>query len=75
MPDYYKAWDKIGREIDEASDSDENDTGDATRAKNPKWRDENRTTAELYKPTSGAAPNTKIVVKGARQAQLSFAEE
>ena len=31
MPDYYKAWDKIGRELEEeGSDSDNanNDTGD-----------------------------------------------
>jgi len=67
MPDYYKAWDKIGREIDEASDSDENDTGDASRAKNPKFREESKSTAEMFKPTNGAPPNTTIVVKGARQ--------
>lgn len=74
MPDYYKAWDKIGREADN-SDSDDSDTGDATKAKNPKYRDEGKSTAEMFKPTSGAAPNTRIVVKGARQQQLSFAEE
>lgn len=74
MPDYYKAWDKIGREIEELDSSDE-DTGDATRAKNPKFREENKSQAEMFKPTSGAAPNTSIVVKGARQQQLSFAEE
>ena len=74
MPDYYKAWDKIGREADEDSE-DENDTGDATRAKNPKYREEDKSTAEMFKPTSGAKPNTQIVVKGARQQQLSFAEE
>ena len=29
MPDYYKAWDKIGRDLEEGSDdSDTNDTGD-----------------------------------------------
>ena len=68
MPDYYKAWDKIGRDMDMDSDAsdDENDTGDATRAKNPKFREENKSTAEMFKPTSGAKPNTAIVVKGAR---------
>ena len=75
MPDYYKAWDKIGRDADDSDNSDENDTGDTNRAKNPKYRDEDKTTAELFKSTSGAAPNTHIVVKGARQQQLSFAEE
>jgi len=65
MPDYYKAWDKIGRELEEV-DSDEEGTGDATRAKNPKFREEDKSTAEMFKPTSGAAPNTTIVVKGAR---------
>jgi len=57
MPDYYKAWDKIGREADD-SDSEDGDTGDATKAKNPKYRDEGKSTAEMFKPTSGAAPNT-----------------
>ena len=65
MPDYYKAWDKIGREIDSDA-SDEDGTGDATRAKNPKFREEDKSTAEMFKPTSGAKPNTSIVVKGAR---------
>jgi len=73
MPDYYKAWDKIAKEND-SSDSD-NDTGNATRAKNPKYKEEDKTTADMFKPTSGAAPNTSIVVKGARQSTLSFAEE
>lgn len=74
MPDYYKAWDKIGREIEDLDSSDE-DTGDATRAKNPKYREENKSQMEMFKPTSGAKPNTSIVVKGARQQQISFAEE
>ena len=70
MPDYYKAWDKIGRELEEAEasdDSDNNDTGDQFKAKNPKFVEDTRSTAEMFKPTSGAAPNTTIVVKGARQ--------
>jgi len=73
MPDYYKAWDKIAREND--SENSDEDTGDATKAKNPKFREEDKSTAEMFKPTSGAAPNTPIVVKGARMNQLSFAEE
>ena len=28
MPDYYKAWDKIGRELEEAGSDSDNDTGD-----------------------------------------------
>lgn len=75
MPDYYKAWDKIGREIDEFEDSSDEDTGDATRAKNPKFKEENKSQAEMFKPTSGAKKNTSIVVKGARQTKISFAEE
>ena len=75
MPDYYKNWDKIARENDSDDSGNENDTGDATRAKNPKYRDEGKSTAELFKPTSGAGPNTQIVVKGARQSVLSAAEE
>ena len=67
MPDYYKAWDKIGRDADSDASDDDNDTGNTARAKNPKFREEDKSTAEMFKPTSGAAPNTKIVVKGARQ--------
>lgn len=74
MPNYYKNWDKIAREND-SEDSGNDDTGDATRAKNPKFRDENKSTAELFKPTSGAGPNTEMVVKGARQQTLSWAEQ
>ena len=74
MPDYYKAWDKIGRDIDSDASDDDKDTGDSTRAKNPKWAEENRANAMMM-PTSGAAPNTSIVVKGARQNTLSAAEE
>ena len=74
MPDYYKAWDKIGKEMDSDA-SDEEGTGDTMRAKNPKFQEENKSTADMFKPTSGAKPNTSIVVKGARQQQLSFAEE
>jgi len=73
MPDYYKAWDKIAREND--SEDSDGGTGDAERAKNPKFREENKSTAEMFKPTSGAAPNTSIVVKGAKQSTLTFAEE
>jgi len=75
MPDYYKAWDKIGRDMDSDASGDENDTGDAKRAKNPKWRDEGKSTAEMFKPTSGARINTEMVVKGARQQSVSNAEE
>lgn len=74
MPDYYKAWDKIAKEND-SSDSENDDTGNAIRAKNPKYKEEDKTTADMFKPTSGAGPNTSIVVKGARQSTLSFAEE
>ena len=73
MPDYYKAWDKIAREND--SEDSDGDTGDARRAKNPKFREEKKSTADNFKLTSGAAPNTEIVVKGARQSTLTFAEE
>ena len=75
MPDYYKAWDKIGRDMDD-DNSDEDNTGDVTRAKNPTFREEAKTgTPEMFNATSGAKPNTRIVVKGARQTTYSFAEE
>ena len=62
--------------MDSDNSDNDGDTGDATRAKNPKWHEEAKTgTPEMFNATSGAKPNTQIVVKGARQTTYSFAEE
>jgi tetratricopeptide (TPR) repeat protein len=73
MPDYYKAWEKMASNIDEDSSDEEKalDTGKVKAVKQP----EAMSQAEMMRPTSGAAPNTHIVVKGARRQQYSIAEE
>eukprot|EP00351_Strombidinopsis_sp_SopsisLIS2011_P000967 CAMPEP_0116879312 /NCGR_PEP_ID=MMETSP0463-20121206/11113_1 /TAXON_ID=181622 /ORGANISM="Strombidinopsis sp, Strain SopsisLIS2011" /LENGTH=113 /DNA_ID=CAMNT_0004528509 /DNA_START=229 /DNA_END=570 /DNA_ORIENTATION=- len=70
MQDYYKAWDKL------ASDIDNNENNDSNVAKNPTFKDEAPATqADMMKLTSGAKPNTKMVVKGGTQRLESDAEE
>lgn len=70
MPDYYKAWDKLANDID----NDEN--VDSNQAKNPKFKDEGPASqADMMKLTSGAKPNTQMVIKGGTQRLDSEAEE
>lgn len=61
MPDYYKAWDKF--DVDKALSSDEDDNNGVGKItyKEPKPV---QSQAEMLKLTSGAPPNTKIVIKG-----------
>ena len=66
MPDYYKAWDKISKQVEEDADSD-NEVGAI------KFKEE--TNVNMMQLTSGAPPNTKIVVKGGLRKQLPLAEE
>ena len=78
MPDYYSAWDKLAKDIDEEdSDGGEEVKGDLQAAKNPTWHEEKKpeTQAEMLARTRGAKPNTQMVVKGARSKQISIAEE
>lgn len=69
MPDYYKAWDKFGKALDE----EEN----LTIATNPKAVDpkQPQNAAEMMAATSGAGPNTQIVIKGGLRKPVSLAEE
>ena len=61
MPDYYKAWDKF--DVDESSDEDEQ--GNKKQKKiTYKEPEAPKSQADMMRPTSGAAPNTKIVIKG-----------
>jgi hypothetical protein len=71
MPDYYKAWDKFGKALDEIDDDE------VEVAKNPKAvaAKEPTTAAEMMARTSGAAPNTSIVIKGGLRKPLSLQEE
>ena len=59
MPDYYKAWDKFAKLADD--DDEENESTSAVKAVPAKQA---TTAAEMMQRTSGAAPNTSIVVKG-----------
>lgn len=71
MPDYYKAWDKFGKKLDD-EESDEA----PKQAINPAPIPEKQLSAEeMLQRTSGAAPNMAIVVKGGLRKQVSVAEE
>ena len=70
MPDYYKAWDRFN--VDDALDSDEeNKTTNKITYKEPEAP---KSQADMMRPTSGAAPHTKIVIKGGTQALNADAE-
>ncbi len=71
MPDYYKAWDRFN--VDEALDSDEESNKQTNKIKF-KEPEQPKSQAEMMRPTSGAAPNTKIVIKGGTQALNADAE-
>ena len=70
MPDYYKAWDRYN--VDDALDSDEENK--VTNKITYKEPEAPKSQAEMMRPTSGAAPNTKIVIKGGTQALNADAE-
>ena len=57
MPDYYKAWDKLAKDIDEEDGSDEEVKGELEAAKNPVWHEEKKaqTQAEMLQRTRGAS--------------------
>ena len=60
MPDYYKAWDRF--DIDKALDSDEEESKKSKITyKEP---EPVKSQADMMRLTSGAKPNTKIVIKG-----------
>jgi len=59
MPSYYAAWDKFAKQVDDCDD----DAEEAGYVK-PITPKEPTTPAEMMARTSGAAPNTSIVIKG-----------
>ena len=71
MPDYYKAWDKFGKKLEEM-DEDDDEGGSQIKFKE---RREPQTQAEMMAKTSGAAPNTTMVVRGGLRKPVSVAEE
>lgn len=64
--DYYKAWDKFADEELKKEEGDENSDGEIIPALNPKPEKERgpMSQAEMMQRTSGAKPNTKMVIKG-----------
>ena len=85
MFDYYKAWDKFALEqedkVDKAdsdqSDQDEPNEDGFIPARNPKPEKEQgpMSQAQMMQRTSGARPNTKIVIKGGTVKKSSRADE
>jgi hypothetical protein len=67
MFDYYKAWDKFTKEeVDKFDDEDEKiyPEGYIAPSKVIPEKEKELTQAEIMQRTSGARPNTKIVIKG-----------
>ena len=63
MPDYYKAWDKF--DLDKELESE---TITYQPPEPPK------TQQDMLRPTSGAQPNTRIVIKGGTRVSHADAE-
>lgn len=70
MFDYYKAWDKFADEAEKEADSE---IIPATNPAPQKMK-EPTTQAEMLQRTSGAQPNTKIVIKGGSVKKSSSAD-
>ena len=80
MFDYYKAWDKFAAEEEENLEKKpgvDDEEGEIIPAKNPTPEAEKvpKTQAEMMQRTSGAAPNTKIVIKGGSVKKNSMADQ
>jgi tetratricopeptide (TPR) repeat protein len=71
MPDYYKAWDKFGKALDELDEDEVEEAKNPTAVSAP----QPQSAAEMMARTSGAAPNTSIVIKGGLRKPVSVAEE
>lgn len=71
MFDYYKAWDKFAAEEEKGLETDE-----ILEAKNPVAEEERvpKTQAEMMQRTSGAKPNTRIVIKGGSVKKSNMAD-
>ena len=61
--DYYKAWDKFADEAVNKED-DDSEIIPVDKIKPEKERDGPMSQAEMMQRTSGAKPNTKLVIKG-----------
>jgi hypothetical protein len=78
MFDYYKAWDKFAVEEEEKNvenKGEEEAQGDFIEAKNPKPDAEREMSqAEIFRRSSGAKPNTKLVIKGGTVKKSNMAD-
>ena len=72
MPDYYKAWDNF--DVDKALDSEDEEEKNKASKITYKEPEPVRSQADMMRLTSGAKPNTKIVIKGGTQALNADAE-
>ena len=76
--DYYKAWDKFADEaVNNVDKEDENSDGEIIPATNPQFEKERAplTQAEMMQRTSGAKPNTKLIVKGGSVKKNTMADQ
>lgn len=76
--DYYKAWDKFADEELKKDDGDADSDGEIIPATNPKpekERDGPMSQMEMMQRTSGARPNTKLVIKGGTVKNNSMADQ
>lgn len=70
MFNYYKNWDKFTdealKELDKESDSDVETNDGFIPAKKPTFEEDKEplSQAQMMQRTSGAKPNTKVVIKG-----------
>lgn len=73
MFDYYKAWDKFAKDEEGKVEQGKDEY---LEAKNPKPEaDRPFTQAEMMRLTSGARPNTKIVIKGGTVKRSGMADQ
>ena len=80
MFNYYKDWDKYADEALAEFDENENEQSsedDELIPKNPKFEDEAapENQADMMRLTSGAKPNTKLIIKGGTIKKNSMADQ
>lgn len=75
MKDYYKAWDNFN-EQDLGDSSEEEIVNGVIKPRNPKPdQPKQLSQAEMMQRTSGAKPNTQLVVKGGSVKNNSISEQ
>jgi hypothetical protein len=78
MFNYYKDWDKFADEaLAEFDEQEQSSEDDELIAKNPKFVEEDapENQADMMRLTSGAKPNTKLIIKGGTIKKNSMADQ